>query len=287
MLEFKEVTKIFKSELLSRPVKAIEKLSFSVDPGSIVGFLGANGAGKTTSLKVAMDFIRPTEGEVVFHGLGDSKSRIFSRIGFLPERPYFYPHLTGREFCHYMGRLTGMSKSLIEDQIGAWAPKFGIDFALNREINTYSKGMLQRVGFLTALLHDPKLVILDEPLSGVDPIGRKELKDVISEINKLGKTVFFSSHIVSDVEEICDKVIFLKSGKLVYQGKVDDIINQNLKPESKIRYRLKGETVSLVAKDNEKNSLLKELLDKGADVISVERDKPSLENIFYNVGGKE
>ncbi len=231
MLEFNSVTKVFKSEMFKKPFKAINDLSFKVDEGSIVGFLGANGAGKTTSLKVAMDFTRPTKGEVKFTSLGENKSEIFSNVGFLPERPYFYPHLTGREFSHYMGRLVDLPKNKINQQISKLAPLFRIDFALDREIHTYSKGMLQRIGFLTALLHDPKLVILDEPLSGVDPIGRKELKDVIVDINKMGKTVFFSSHIVSDVEEICDKVIFLKDGKLVYQGRVEDIINKNIKAD--------------------------------------------------------
>ena len=284
MLKFSSVTKVFKSDFLKKPVVAVDDLSFNVDEGSIVGFLGANGAGKTTSLKIAMDFTRSTKGEVSFEGLGKNKSEIFSNIGFLPERPYFYPHLTGRAFCHYMGKLVDMKKSEIEEQIVRWAPKLRIDFALDREIKTYSKGMLQRIGFLTTLLHDPKLIILEEPLSGVDPIGRKELKDIIVEVNKLGKTIFFSSHIVSDVEEVCDKVIFLKDGKLVYQGRVDDIINKNIKPVTKIRYVLDNETLSIKAEESTKSIKLRELIEKGADIISVEQDKPTLENIFYNVG---
>lgn len=285
MLEFDNVTKVFKSELLARPFCAIDNLSFTVDEGSIVGFLGANGAGKTTSIKIAMDFIRATGGKVAYRGLGKTKTEIFGNIGFLPERPYFYPHLTGREFCFYMGELADMPKIDIKRGLNQWAPKFAIDFALDREIRSYSKGMLQRLGFLTAVLHDPKLIVLDEPLSGVDPIGRKELKDVVVEINKLGKTVFFSSHIVSDVEEICDKVVFLKEGRLVYQGKVDDIVANNIRPVSKIRYVLNGKTHSAQARDDEKSPVLKDLLNQGADILSVERDRPTLENIFYNVGG--
>lgn len=286
MLEFKSVTKVFKSDLFKKPVPAISELSFRVDSNSIVGFLGANGAGKTTSLKVAMDFTRPTSGEVTFEGLGKNRSEVFSKIGFLPERPYFYPHLTGREFSTYMGSLVSMPRTRIKEQIEKLAPLFRIDFALDREIKTYSKGMLQRIGFLTALLHDPNLVILDEPLSGVDPIGRKELKDVIVEINKMGKTVFFSSHIVSDVEEICDKVIFLKNGKLVYQGKVDDIINENIKATTRLRYSLDGEVKIEKLANSDKNGRIKELLEMNADILSVDQDRPTLENIFYDVGAK-
>lgn len=284
MLEFINVTKAFKSELWKKPFVAIENLSFEVNEGSIVGFLGANGAGKTTSLKVAMDFTRATSGKVNFKGLGSNKSEIFSKIGFLPERPYFYPHLTGRDFCYYMGKLVDLPKEKINAQIEYWAPQFRIDFALDRAIHTYSKGMLQRIGFLTTLLHDPQLIILDEPLSGVDPIGRKELKDIIVEINKLGKTVFFSSHIVSDVEEICDKVIFLKDGQLLYQGKVDEIINKNIKPVSRIRYFLNNQLETRKVANEDKKKFLKELLEKDAEILSVEQDKPTLENIFYNVG---
>ncbi len=166
MIEFNEITKIFKSDLLTQPFTALKDVSFKVADEKIVGFLGANGAGKTTSLKIAMDFIRPTSGTVTFsENLGSHKREILKNIGFLPERPYFYPHLKGREFCHFMGSLSGLSKNEINKQIEIWAPRFKIDFALDRETRTYSKGMLQRIGFLVTLLHDPKMVILDEPLS--------------------------------------------------------------------------------------------------------------------------
>jgi len=173
MLEFIEITKTFSSDLLKKPFKAVDNLSFKIESGKTIGFLGANGAGKTTSIKMAMDFIRPTSGQIVYHeALGKNRSQVFSNIGYLPERPFFYPHLTGRDFCCYMGKLVGLSDSVIKDRIQFWGPKFKIDFALDREIKTYSKGMLQRTGFLSTLLHDPKLIVLDEPLAGVDPIGQ-------------------------------------------------------------------------------------------------------------------
>ena len=284
MLEFIEITKTFSSDLLKKPFKAVDNLSFKIESGKTIGFLGANGAGKTTSIKMAMDFIRPTSGQIVYHeALGKNRSQVFSNIGYLPERPFFYPHLTGRDFCCYTGRLVGLSDSVIKDKIQFWGPKFKIDFALDREIKTYSKGMLQRTGFLSTLLHDPKLIVLDEPLAGVDPIGRKELKDIIEQISGEGKTVFFSSHIVSDVEEVCDHVLFIKDGKLLFSGSVDQVIKDNIKPESQIKYLRNGEVKKDCVPDLEKMQFLGNLVKNDYEVLSVEPQKLTLEQIFYNV----
>ena len=302
MINFENVSKIFKSDLLTQPFVALNDVSFQIPSGSMVGFLGANGAGKTTSLKIIMDFIRPSSGEVKFsEELGSTQEEVFRNIGFLPERPYFYPHLTGEEFLTFMGKLSELSSQDIVFGIKKWAPLFKIEHALKREVKTYSKGMLQRLGFRATILHKPKLIILDEPLSGLDPIGRKELKDVIIDVHKEGKTVFFSSHIVPDIEEICDRVIFLKEGKLVYDGNVDQLMGNNSELDfiltvrsfsdikSSVKYkemkRLPDNIVKFVVKKEYKDIILLELLQQNINVIGLEKVRPSLEEIFYQTKG--
>jgi ABC-2 type transport system ATP-binding protein len=298
MLKFKEVTKSFKSDIFVQRFVALDDVSFQVPTGSMVGFLGANGAGKTTSLKIIMDFIRADKGNVEFSNeLGANLSDIFKNIGFLPERPYFYSNLTGHEFLKFMGQLSEVENLKIAESIKKWAPRFRIDHALNRHIRTYSKGMLQRIGFLATILHDPKFIILDEPLSGLDPIGRKELKDVIVDVHRSGKTVFFSSHIVPDIEEICDRVIFLKEGKLAFDGTVESLLNSGkgtdylikFKSEKKISFSTSiigsesypGHLQIIKVSDQFKTDLLREIYNQGLDIVGVELVKPSLEEIFY------
>lgn len=302
MLKFKEITKIFKTDLTSQPFVALDNVSFEIPTGSMVGFLGANGAGKTTSIKIIMDFIRADQGSLEFSSeLGKSKNDILKKIGFLPERPYFYPNLTGYEFLHFLGGLSELKKSQIDQNIAKWAPRFKIDHALNRQLKTYSKGMLQRIGFLSTIIHDPEFIILDEPLSGLDPIGRKELKDVIVDVHKSGKTVFFSSHIVSDIEEICDRVIFLQNGKMVYDGGVQSLLNTHEQKDYLVKIQGYGFTPSVKYQDytqlagnittfkinqQDRESLLAEVLNKQVELIGLEFIKPSLEEIFYNIRSK-
>jgi ABC-2 type transport system ATP-binding protein len=300
MLKLQSITKVFKTELIAQPFTALKDVSFEIPEGSMVGFLGANGAGKTTSLKIIMDFIRPNSGEVAFSPkLGCTRNEVFRKIGFLPERPYFYPNLSGHDFLHYMGKLSELSRPQILAAISKWAPRFKIQHALNRPLKTYSKGMLQRAGFLATILHEPEFIILDEPLSGLDPIGRKELKDVIVEVHREGKTVFFSSHIVPDIEEICDRVIFLQEGKLVYDGAVEQLIKSSESLDYVIKFKADhlaqisvphkqlqsypGGLYSCVVNEGLKNSLLGELLGKNFEVTSMELIKPSLEEIFYKI----
>lgn len=226
MFEVKDIKKSYKADFWAKPIEVLSGVSFSVDKGQVVGFLGANGAGKTTLLKIMMGFSSKDSGEIHFLN-GQSFDEVSSLIGYLPERPYFYPHLSGREMVEFMGALCDLSIESINDSINKYAGRLKIEFALDRKIKGYSKGMLQRLGMLCTLLHDPKLIILDEPLSGLDPQGRKDIKDLLVELASEGKTIFFSSHIVSDVEEVCEKVVVLDKGTIVYKGAILDLINAN------------------------------------------------------------
>lgn len=294
MVKFEEITKIFKADVFKKEFKALDCVSFEIPEGTLMGYLGANGAGKTTSIKILMDFIKPSHGKVSYaRALGKTKNEVFKHLGYLPERPYFYPFLTGREFIEFMGKLAEMKTHQINQGIEKWAPRFKIEHALDRELRNYSKGMLQRIGFLATVIHQPKLIILDEPLSGLDPLGRKDLKDIMLEVNKQGVSVFFSSHIVSDVEEVCDQVVFIKEGKLIYQGSVDEIIQKSSGSKSLIKSSKKiAELNPVLIKDNlylyetessQKEKVLTTMISQGADIVSLEQDKMSLEEIFYQV----
>lgn len=286
MIYFNNISKSYKEHFWSSSFYALTDLSFTIDEGKLIGFLGANGAGKTTSIKVLLDFISPDSGEVKFDAsFAKNKREFFRALGYLPERPYFYPYLTGREFLAYLGNLSSISKATREKNIKKYAPGLAIEFALDRALKTYSKGMLQRVGMLSALIHDPKLVILDEPLSGLDPRGRKEFKDILKELHREGKTVFFSSHIVSDVEEICDSVVVIDHGKLLYQGNIDRLILEHQVQEYEIHYKQKGsEKIDIDrVSSEEKNRKIKNLVDSSVDIIAVRYNVPSLEEVVYHI----
>jgi ABC-2 type transport system ATP-binding protein len=298
MIELIQISKSFHPDFYAKPFLALDKVSFQVPQQSVVGFLGANGAGKTTSFKIILDFIRADSGTINYSKELLKKGKIdFSKIGYLPERPYFYPHLTGEEFALYMGSLVNVERTKLKAQISSWAEIFKISHALKRPLKTYSKGMLQRMGFLITLLHDPQFIMLDEPLSGLDPVGRLEMKTVIRKLREDGKTLFFSSHVVPDVEEICDRVIFLEQGKMVYDGSVDELLRQNIKPNIKCIIAKTSELITptihmnksrsgyveVIIKANDKQMFLNELKEKNIELFALEPEKSTLEEIFYHI----
>lgn len=204
---------------------ALEGLDMQVEEGEIFGLLGPNGAGKTTTIKILMGLHFQTAGTATIMGrpLGDKSVK--ARIGFLPENPFFYDYLTGSEFLNFYGNLYGMESSVLKRRIPELLEKVGIGHAGHIPLRGYSKGMLQRVGIAQALLNDPKLVILDEPQSGLDPFGRKEVRDLILQLKEEGKTVMFSSHILGDAEMICDRVAILHKGRKIADGPMADLLS--------------------------------------------------------------
>nr|MBI3613277.1 ABC transporter ATP-binding protein [Nitrospirota bacterium] len=204
---------------------ALDGLSLSVQQGEIYGFLGPNGSGKTTTLKILMGLMQATSGgaEILGKPLGDVQVR--HRIGFLPESPYFYEYLTAEEFLAFYGHLAGLDRSVLDRKIAQLLELVGLAEARTRQLRKFSKGMLQRIGLAQALIHDPDLIVLDEPMSGLDPVGRKQVRDLILSLKDQGKTVFFSTHIIPDVEMICDRVAIVVKGKLLAEGRVDELVN--------------------------------------------------------------
>ena len=284
MIEFNGITKKFQNNFWDKEFLAVDGVSFKIEAGDLVGFLGANGAGKTTLIKILMDFSRQTSGEVTFDKMmGNSLNEIKSSIGYLPERPYLYPHLTGREFLEYVGSVNSISSSELESLIIHWTEKMQIAHALNKRTKEYSKGMLQRLGFVSCLIHNPKLLVLDEPLSGLDPMGRRDFKKILVELNKSGVTIFFSSHIVSDVEEICNKVIFIEKGKLVYEGNLDSLLMKHANDLYTVKTLENGKVETAHLTSEEKNNYLESMLAKKIEVIEIEKEKITLEEIIYKI----
>jgi ABC-2 type transport system ATP-binding protein len=207
-----------------RPKTALKPLSLTVPEGEVFGYLGPNGAGKTTTLKLLMGLIFPTGGSAKILGADWRDARVKAQIGFLPEHPYFYDYLTANELLDYFAQLSGVDARERRRRIGAVLARVGLSHAGQTQLRKFSKGMLQRVGIAQSIIHDPKLVFLDEPMSGLDPVGRREVRDLIQSLKDEGKTVFFSTHILSDAEALCDRVAVLHNGELRGVGVVQDLL---------------------------------------------------------------
>ncbi len=227
MIEVRGVSKSYPTGFWRKRVQVLRDLSFTVGRNEIVGFLGPNGAGKTTTIKILTRLAFADSGTVLLFGSEDGGAADFRRrLGFMPEQPYFYEYLTGREFLGLCGHLNGLSRARIEERSHELLRLVGLDGDGRTAIRKYSKGMMQRLGLAQALLHDPELVILDEPMSGLDPMGRMEVRNLMRDLKSAGKTIFFSSHILSDVEALCDRVIMLHRGRKVAEGRVEDLVGK-------------------------------------------------------------
>ena len=294
--------------LRKRRVRALDGLSLTVNQGEIFGFLGANGAGKTTTLKLLMRLIFPTAGTARILGRDISDIAMHDRIGYLPENPYFYDYLTALEFLNFCGQIFGIPQSTRNKQAKELLARVHLNESKwNTQLRKFSKGMLQRVGLAQALVNDPEVVFLDEPMSGLDPIGRRQVRDLIASLKQEGKTVFMCSHILSDIEVLCDRIAILKQGRLSHVGYLnelqEDANNQleivatgtdadDLKTriEGLGRWEVNGTATGVRIKvDDEKDvdMVLKSLREAGGKLVSVQLLKQSLEELFLDEPAKK
>jgi ABC-2 type transport system ATP-binding protein len=295
------LAKTFRLGFLRRRVEAVKNVSLEVRRGEIFGFLGPNGAGKTTTLKMLMGLIFPSAGRAEVLGLPVPSLSAKRRLGYLPESPYFYDYLTPEEFLDFIGALCALPRQERRARADRLIARVGLDHARGRPLRKFSKGMLQRIGIAQALMSDPELVILDEPMTGLDPLGRKEVRDLILELRREGKTVFFSTHILPDVEMTCDRVAIVIGGVLRNVGPLGELLSARLLSTEIVlrapdadpglaRLALPTGTRQFVSGDRgvglelpeqaDVDAFLRAALDAGASVLSVAPRRESLEDLF-------
>lgn len=301
-IEARDLTVVYRSGMLARPVVGLDGLDLALEEGEVFGYIGANGAGKTTTMKALLNLIRPTRGEAFLLGVTTRSPASRREVGFLPEAPYFYEYLTGRETVDFYARLSGVPRDARALRVGEVIERVGLAQAADRPVRTYSRGMRQRLGLAQATVHEPRLLILDEPLAGLDPLGRREVRLLIQEVARGGATVFFSSHILSNVEALCDRVGMLAVGKLVAHGPPDELAAKiggarvkavevrctgispdNIAPlaGTASRVRTDGETLTFEVPDEEAaNRAARLVLDRGGALRSLAPVKESLEEVF-------
>jgi ABC-2 type transport system ATP-binding protein len=303
IIEVNDLYKTYRIGFFRKRVDAVRGISFQVNRGEIFGFIGPNGAGKTSTIKSILQLIFPTSGSIRLFGVpaGDSRARL--RLGYLPENPYIYQYLKPLEFLELCGRLTEMKGSQRRKRSQELVEQLGLAHAVDRPIGKFSKGMLQRIGIAQALLHEPELLILDEPFSGLDPIGRKDIRDVLLEHRNRGKTLFFTSHTLSDVELLCDRVAIIKQGQLSAYGR----LNELLEPKERrvevelsdvndaLREQLEKMGFSVQSKERELTlvlhgderlpSVIETAMKNGARVIGIRPHRDTLEDLFLRQAG--
>jgi ABC-2 type transport system ATP-binding protein len=280
-----------------RRKRALDHLTLNIDEGEIFGLIGPNGAGKTTTLKLLMELIFPTEGGARILGMPVGDLSVKAEIGYLPEQPYFYDYLTGRELLNYFGQLFGMGREARRQRVEELLRRVDLVAAGDVQLRKYSKGMTQRLGVAQAILNRPRIAFLDEPMSGLDPMGRRDMTELIRDLHREGCTVLFCSHILPDVEALCSRVAILNQGKMVREGKLADILDLSLTIEvvlanvsdsleqglagiAKSLQRL-GEIIKLELEDQEALQAVLGLVQKnGGSLVSVHPVKQTLEDYF-------
>lgn len=284
--------------------RALDHLSLTVEAGEVFGLLGPNGAGKTTALKLLMSLIYPTEGSARLLGRPFDDIEVHRRIGYLPEAPYFYDYLTAREFLDYCGQLFGLERAGRRRRVGELLEQVGLAPAAGIALRHFSRGMLQRLGIAQALINDPELVFLDEPMLGLDPVGRREVRDLILQLRAAGKTVCFSTHLLPDVEALCDRVAILNRGRLHGLGALDEILKIKMQASEVLvgqpspalvealgrwsdGVRRVGDKLSLTVPDEKLYAVLDCVRQHQGRLLAVNPMRPSLEDYFYEMFGTE
>ena len=302
LLRISNLKKTFHPGLFERPVEVLTGLDLEVEKGEIFGFLGPNGAGKTTTIKAVMGLVIPDEGEILIGGDRHDTPAAKRRVGFMAENPYLYNHLSGREYLRFSAELLAIDRSGIDDRVEAVLGQVSMSGRADMKMRTYSKGMLQRIGLAQALLGEPELLILDEPMSGLDPIGRRDVRDLILDQKQRGVTVFFSSHIIPDVETICDRVATVIGGTVRGVGAVRDLLAREVESYEVTFTGLDPQAVSVPVEGAHKGSdaawvrvhagrrdeLIRELTEAGAGLVSLTPVRSTLEDLLleqYEEGG--
>ncbi len=298
-IETENLTKDYPSGFLETKTKrSLEGLTMQVESGEVFGFLGPNGAGKSTTIKLLVGLIFPTEGTARILGKSIEVIAVHGDIGYLPEQPYFYDYLTAAEVLDYFGRFHDLKETDRRERVDRMLRKVGLQTARKIQLRKYSKGMLQRVGLAQAILHDPQVVILDEPMSGLDPVGRREVRDIILELKREGRTVLFSTHILSDAEMLCDRVGVIVGGKLRGVGAPSEIVGMKVR-EMEILFEQTtngagaeahlskatrtGDRYQLHVAEEELYATIEHLRAAGAKILSVTQVRPSLEEYFMHL----
>lgn len=269
-ISVRQLTKDFRIGLRGLKLRAVDHVSLEIPRGQVFGLLGPNGCGKSTTLKIVLGLVPATAGEISILGYPSATTEARRRTGFLPEAPYFHKFLTGRELVRYCAHLSGLAESDVDAAVEEALGLAAMTEAASRPIGTYSKGMLQRIGFAQAIVHDPELVILDEPTAGVDPVGAAAIGGMIEAMRKKGKTVVLCSHLLGQVEQVCDRVAIMDRGKLVLEGRVEEVLSR------RDRHVITVESLSPAARQAAEEALAAH----GARVTSVTHPRRSLEELF-------
>jgi ABC-2 type transport system ATP-binding protein len=277
-VEIKGLVKDFKTSFRKQLLRAVDGVSIRIMPGEVYGLIGPNGSGKSTTMKALLGLVVPTAGECAIFGKDSLKVDSRNDVGFLPENPYFYKHLSGAETLKFYGKLCGLKGKLLEERVRELLALVDLEEARDRRIGGYSKGMLQRIGLAQALVQEPRLVILDEPTAGVDPVGSRQIRDLIFKLRERGITVFLCSHLLEQVQEVCDHVGIIFKGKMVKEGRLEDLIAI----EDQTEIILKDADPELIAKIK---SMVSE--SPGASLVRTGKPRTTLERLFLRETTKD